>query len=220
MRSRAAGRARAPPIGCGGGPPGRARATPIAVKFIYGSRAGHTQTYGNRSRHQQKHKDDAKIKRALDALRGCRARLLGEFARVAAREPPFLSRAAAARVREARRDATEAADDGLFFPFDPCRLPRTKAAVAALFREWAAAEAEESSSSSSDDESGSSDDDAAPMSLATSLHEQDEACDLGDIFGNCNVPRKYHKRTSSGVWQNDRLTSPEEAAYKRQFFGR
>ena len=112
---------------------------------------------------------------ALDALRGCRARLLGEFARVAAREPPFLSRAAAARVREARRDATEAADDGLFFPFDPCRLPRTKAAVAALFREWAAAEAEESSSSSSDDESGSSDDDAAPMSLATSLHEQDEA---------------------------------------------
>ena len=56
---------------------------------------------------------------ALDALRGCRARLLGEFARVAAREPPFLSRAAAARVREARRDATEAADDGLFFPFDP-----------------------------------------------------------------------------------------------------
>ena len=108
---------------------------------------------------------------ALDALRGCRARLLGEFARVAAREPPFLSRAAAARVREARRDATEAADDGLFFPFDPCRLPRTKAAVAALFREWAAAEAEESSSSSSDDESGSSDDDAAPMSLATSLRE-------------------------------------------------
>ena len=54
---------------------------------------------------------------------------------MAAREPPFLSRAAAARVREARRDATEAADDGLFFPFDPCRLPRTKAAVAALFRE-------------------------------------------------------------------------------------
>ena len=99
---------------------------------------------------------------------------MGEFARVAAREPPFLSRAAAARVREARRDGTEAADDGLFFPFDPCRLPRTKAAVAALFREWAAAEAEESSSSSSDDESGSSDDDAAPMSLATSLHEQED----------------------------------------------
>ena len=94
---------------------------------------------------------------------------------MAAREPPFLSRAAAARVREARRDATEAADDGLFFPFDPCRLQRTKAAVAALFREWAAAEeAEESSSSSSDDESGSSDDDAAPMSLATSLREQED----------------------------------------------
>ena len=34
---------------------------------------------------------------ALDALRGCRARLLGEFARVAAREPPFLSRAAGGR---------------------------------------------------------------------------------------------------------------------------
>ena len=90
------------------------------------------------------------------------------------RAAPFLSHTAAARVREARRDAMEAADDGLFFPFDPCRLPRTKAAVAALFREWAAAEAEESSSSSSDDESGSSDDDAAPMSLATSLHEQED----------------------------------------------
>ena len=47
-----------------------------------------------------------------------------------------------------------------------------------------------------------------------------QVLDLGDIFGKCNVPRKYHKRTSSGVWQNDRLTSPEEAAYKRQFFGR
>ena len=92
------------------------------------------------------------------------------------------ARAAAARVREARRDATEAADDGLFFPFDPCRLPRTKAAVAALFREWAAAEAEESSSSSSDDESGSSDDDAAPMSLATSLHEQDERLVSNRVF--------------------------------------
>ena len=49
------------------------------------------------------------------------------------------------------------------------------------------------------------------------IHKQDEACDLADIFGANNLkPRPHlgHRRTSSGNWSTDRLTSDEERIYK------
>jgi len=112
---------------------------------------------------------------ALDALRGCRARLLGEFARVSSVEPPFLSRAASMRVREAVRDGGGDDDDGLFFPFDPCRLPKTNAAVQTLYREWTHTEEsdDDEESSSGESSSGSSSASLAPMSLSTSLRDDD-----------------------------------------------
>ena len=48
------------------------------------------------------------------------------------------------------------------------------------------------------------------------VHRQKEAVDLGDIFGRGNNGHRYHKRTSSAHWNQDRLTSPEEHAHKRR----
>jgi len=47
------------------------------------------------------------------------------------------------------------------------------------------------------------------------VHRRSEAVDLGDIFGRGNSHHRYHRRTSSGNWNLDRLTSPEEAQFKR-----
>ena len=47
------------------------------------------------------------------------------------------------------------------------------------------------------------------------IHEQDEACDLGDIFGKEQPSKRFHRRTSSGNWSQDRLTEPEEKIYKQ-----
>ena len=49
------------------------------------------------------------------------------------------------------------------------------------------------------------------------MHLQEQACDLEDIFGKKgekNEKRRYHKRTSSGLWDMDRLTTEEEQTYK------
>lgn len=49
------------------------------------------------------------------------------------------------------------------------------------------------------------------------IHNQAEACSLGDIFGRDSKDRKekrWHRRTSSGNWNADRLTAEEERNYK------
>eukprot|EP00966_Prymnesium_polylepis_P109900 2542894-Prymnesium_polylepis.1 len=56
------------------------------------------------------------------------------------------------------------------------------------------------------------------------IHEQEQACDLEDIFkseGRANAGKRYHRRTSSGCWDADKLTSSEEHIYKTAlgFFG-
>ena len=51
-----------------------------------------------------------------------------------------------------------------------------------------------------------------PMVLVADELEQR----LGDIFGRGNNGHRYHKRTSSAHWNQDRLTSPEEHAHKRR----
>ena len=79
------------------------------------------------------------------------------------------------RVREAVRDGGGDDDDGLFFPFDPCRLPKTNAAVQTLYREWTHTEEsdDDEESSSGESSSGSSSASLAPMSLSTSLRDDD-----------------------------------------------
>ncbi|KAL1504675.1 hypothetical protein AB1Y20_008455 [Prymnesium parvum] len=46
------------------------------------------------------------------------------------------------------------------------------------------------------------------------IHEQEVVCDLEDIFGHSDPKKRYHRRTSSGCWDQDKLTSPEEHIYK------
>ena len=48
------------------------------------------------------------------------------------------------------------------------------------------------------------------------VHRRDEVVDLGEIFGRQNNGQRYHRRTSSGLWNVDRLMSPEERSYKRK----
>ena len=49
------------------------------------------------------------------------------------------------------------------------------------------------------------------------VHKQPEVCDLRAIFGcpSAQGQRRYHRRTSSGCWDRDKLNDDEERLYKR-----
>ena len=50
--------------------------------------------------------------------------------------------------------------------------------------------------------------------LLLQIHTQPEACNLEDIFGRDKEKKRWHRRTSSGHWDADRLNGEEERIYK------